>query len=105
MLDSPEGRMVGSKSLKTIAGNAGVDEVGYVAVRTRLLSDLPGQRQVQSWDIYACVRQVLDVLDRYRIRCRTALCPTEPGQRGHRAAGHPPLPRTGRTGVRARLTF
>ncbi len=63
VLDSPEGRMVGSKSLKTIAGSAGVDESDMSAFERDFFPIYPASAKVQSWDIYACVRQVLDVLD------------------------------------------
>lgn len=63
VLDSPEGRMVGSKSLKTIAGSAGVDESDMSPFERDFFPIYPASAKVQSWDIYACVRQVLNVLD------------------------------------------
>lgn len=63
VLDSPTGRMVGSKSLKTIAGGAGVDESDMSAFERDFFPIYPASAKLQSWDIYACVRQVLAVLD------------------------------------------
>ena len=63
VLDSPKGRMVGSKSLKTIAGTAGVDELDMSAFERDFFPIYPASAKLQSWDIYACVRQVLAVLD------------------------------------------
>ena len=63
VLDSPKGRMVGSKSLKTIAGTAGVGELDMSAFERDFFPIYPASAKLQSWDIYACVRQVLAVLD------------------------------------------
>ncbi len=63
VLDSPKGRMVGSKSLKTIAGTAGAGELDMSAFERDFFPIYPASAKLQSWDIYACVRQVLAVLD------------------------------------------
>ncbi len=55
-------RNVGSKSMKSIA--AGADDDDLLAAFARDFFPIyPACAKVQSWDIYACVRQVLDVLD------------------------------------------
>jgi len=63
VLDSPKGRMIGSKSLKTIAGTAGDGELDMSAFERDFFPIYPASAKLQSWDIYACVRQVLAVLD------------------------------------------
>lgn len=64
ILDSADGKVVGSKALKTIATSAGSGEDGVLAAFARDFFPIyPACAKVQSWDIYACVRQVLDVLD------------------------------------------
>ncbi len=65
MLESPSGKKFGTKSLKAIAGAAG-DQAGEfdISVFERDFFPIyPASAKLQSWDIYACVRQVLDVLD------------------------------------------
>jgi ATP-dependent DNA helicase RecG len=65
VLESPSGKRPGTKSLKTIAtasGASGEDELLAVFER-EFFPIYPASAKVQSWDIYACVRQVLDVLD------------------------------------------
>jgi len=65
VLESPSGKTPGTKSLKTIAtasGAAGEDEL-LVAFEREFFPIYPASAKVQSWDIYACVRQVLAVLD------------------------------------------
>ena len=65
VLKSPSGKTPGTKSLKTIAessGAAGEDELLAVFER-EFFPIYPASSKVQSWDIYACVRQVLAVLD------------------------------------------
>ena len=65
VLDSPKGRTFGTKSLKAIADTAG-DEAGGLsmsAFERDFFPIYPASAKLQSWDIYACVRQVLDVLD------------------------------------------
>ena len=65
ILNSPSGRIGGTKSLKTIAASA-KDPAGDFDMspfeRDYFPVD-PASAKLQSWDIYACVRQVLDVLD------------------------------------------
>jgi ATP-dependent DNA helicase RecG len=65
ILDSPVGRNRGSKSLKTIAdaSQAVSGEVLMSAFERRFFPIYPASTKLQSWDIYACVRQVLEVLD------------------------------------------
>jgi ATP-dependent DNA helicase RecG len=65
ILDSPGGRNRGSKSLKTIAdaSQAVSGEVLMSAFERRFFPIYPASTKLQSWDIFACVRQVLDVLD------------------------------------------
>jgi ATP-dependent DNA helicase RecG len=55
--------MVGSKSLKTIAGTADTGELDMSAFERDFFPIYPASAKLQSWDIYACVRQVLAVLD------------------------------------------
>lgn len=65
VLDSPRGRVFGSKSLKTIADTS-TDESGELSMSAFERDFFPiydGSAKLQSWDIYACVRQVLNVLD------------------------------------------
>jgi ATP-dependent DNA helicase RecG len=62
VLNSPRGRIVGSKSLKTIAETAG-DELDMSVFERDFFPIYPASAKLQSWDIYACVRQVLAVLD------------------------------------------
>ena len=63
ILDSPGGRNRGSKSLKTIAdaSQAVSGEVLMSAFERRFFPIYPASTKLQSWDIFACVRQVLDV--------------------------------------------
>jgi ATP-dependent DNA helicase RecG len=65
VLKSPSGKEIGTKSLKTIATASGATgEQELLAVFEREFFPIyPATAKVQSWDIYACVRQVLDVLD------------------------------------------
>ena len=65
VLKSPSGKTPGTRSLKTIAttsGATGEDELLAVFER-EFFPIYPASAKVQSWDIYACVRQVLAVLD------------------------------------------
>jgi ATP-dependent DNA helicase RecG len=64
VLESPVGKAIGTKSLKTIAASSGATGDDLLAVFEREFFPIyPASAKVQSWDIYACVRQVLDVLD------------------------------------------
>ncbi|MFZ0832503.1 MAG: ATP-dependent DNA helicase RecG [Mycobacterium sp.] len=65
VLKSPSGKTPGTKSLKAIAtasGAAGEDDL-LAAFEREFFPIYPASAKVQSWDIYACVRQVLAVLD------------------------------------------
>jgi ATP-dependent DNA helicase RecG len=65
ILNSPSGRIGGTKSLKTIAASA-KDPAGDFDMspfERDFFPIYPASAKLQSWDIYACVRQVLDVLD------------------------------------------
>ncbi|MGY4710070.1 ATP-dependent DNA helicase RecG [Mycolicibacterium sp. CBM1] len=65
VLDSPKGRVFGSKSLKTIADTATAPGGGLEmsAFERDFFPIYAASSKLQSWDIYACVRQVLAVLD------------------------------------------
>ncbi|BBY90926.1 ATP-dependent DNA helicase RecG [Mycobacterium gallinarum] len=60
-----DGRVAGTRSLTAIARAEGTsDENKLLSVFDRDFFPIyPASSKVQSWDIYACVRQVLDVLD------------------------------------------
>ena len=60
-----DGRVAGTRSLSAIARAEGTsDENRLLSVFARdFLPIYAANSKVQSWDIYACVRQVLDVLD------------------------------------------
>jgi ATP-dependent DNA helicase RecG len=62
VLESPSGRTIGTKSLKTIAEASGADDP-LAAFDREFFPIYPATAKVQSWDVYGCVRQVLDVLD------------------------------------------
>lgn len=68
VLDSPSGRTIGTKSLKTIAESSGLPDGSagddlLAAFEREFFPIYPATAKVQSWDIYGCVRQVLAVLD------------------------------------------
>lgn len=65
ILDSSDGRNHGSSSLRSIAdaSQAVSGEVLLSAFERRFFPIYPASTKLQSWDIYACVRQVLEVLD------------------------------------------
>jgi ATP-dependent DNA helicase RecG len=64
VLESPIGRQIGTKSLKTIASTSGASGDELLSVFEREFFPIyPASAKVQTWEIYACVRQVLDVLD------------------------------------------
>ncbi len=65
ILDSPDGKNRGTRSLKSIAdaSQAVSGEVLMSAFERRFFPIYPASTKLQSWDIYACVRQVLEVLD------------------------------------------
>ena len=60
-----DGRNRGTKSLQTIANasHAVSSEEVTSAYEGRFFAIYPASAKLQSWDIFACVRQVLDVLD------------------------------------------
>lgn len=62
ILDSDKN--VGTKSMKSIADASGASGAELLSAFARDFFPIyPACAKVQSWDIYACVRQVLDVLD------------------------------------------
>lgn len=64
VLNPPPGKQIGTKSLKAIASASGATGEDMLAEFERDFFPIyPASAKVQSWDIYACVRQVLDVLD------------------------------------------
>jgi ATP-dependent DNA helicase RecG len=64
VLQSPAGKEIGTKSLKTIAATSGASGDDLLSVFEREFFPIyAANSKVQSWDLYACVRQVLDVLD------------------------------------------
>jgi ATP-dependent DNA helicase RecG len=65
ILDSPDGKHHGTKSLKNIAAasEATRGEFGVEDFERRFFPIYPASTKVQSWDIFSCVRQVLEVLD------------------------------------------
>jgi ATP-dependent DNA helicase RecG len=65
LLDPPDGKNRGTASLKSIADASHAisgEELADVYER-HFFPIYPASAKVQSWDIFACVRQVLDVLD------------------------------------------
>lgn len=65
VLRSPTGARGGTKSLRAIA-DANRDDAGGIdlsAFERDFFPIYPASAKLQSWDIYACIRQVLDVLD------------------------------------------
>ena len=65
ILDPTRSRTVGTKSLAKIAeaSQAASGEILLSAFERDFFPIYPASAKVQSWDIYACVRQVLDMLD------------------------------------------
>jgi ATP-dependent DNA helicase RecG len=65
ILDSPDGRNRGTRSLKSIAdaSQAVSGELAMSEFERRFFPIYPASTKLQSWDIFRCVRQVLDVLD------------------------------------------
>jgi len=58
------GEVKGTKSLRTIAEASGASGDDLLAVFDRDFFPIyPANTKIQTWDIFACVRQVLDVLD------------------------------------------
>lgn len=65
ILDSPDGKHHGTKSMKVIAdaSRASSNEELMSAFERRFFPIYPASTKMQSWDIFNCVRQVLEVLD------------------------------------------
>ncbi|CAM4444399.1 ATP-dependent DNA helicase RecG [Mycobacterium basiliense] len=65
ILDSPDGKNHGTRSLKSIAdaSQAISGELAMEEFERRFFPIYPASTKVQSWDIFKCVRQVLEVLD------------------------------------------
>lgn len=65
ILDSPDGKHRGSRSLKNIAiaSEYSRGEVAIEDFESHFFPIYPASSKLQSWDIFACVRQVLDLLD------------------------------------------
>lgn len=65
VLNAPSGKQIGTKSLKTIASASGAtgEEDMLAEFERDFFPIYPASAKVQSWDIYRCVRQALDVLD------------------------------------------
>ncbi len=64
VLDSARGKNVGTKSLTSVASASGASGDDLLAEFEKDFFPIyPANSKVQTWDIYACVRQVLAVLD------------------------------------------
>ncbi|RUP03422.1 MAG: ATP-dependent DNA helicase RecG [Mycobacterium sp.] len=66
ILDSADGKNTGSKSLRSIADASAKSRGGEVAIEEferPFYPIYPASAKLQTWDIYSCVRQVLEVLD------------------------------------------
>jgi ATP-dependent DNA helicase RecG len=65
ILDSPDGRNRGTRSLKSIAdaSQAVSGELAMSEFERHFFPIYPASTKLQSWDIFGCVRQVLEVLD------------------------------------------
>ncbi len=65
VLNSPKGRVFGSRSLKAIADSSksATGELAMEAFERDFFPIYAASSKLQSWDIYACVSQVLAVLD------------------------------------------
>ncbi|MGE2733882.1 ATP-dependent DNA helicase RecG [Mycolicibacterium vaccae] len=64
VLESPKGKTGGTKSLAAIASAADATGDNLLAAFEREFFPIyPASAKVQTWDIYACVRQLLAVLD------------------------------------------
>ena len=69
ILDSPDGKHRGTRSLKKHRRRlAGHQRRGsrWTTFERHFFPIYPASTKLQSWDIFACVRQVLDVLDPVR---------------------------------------
>lgn len=109
ILDSPDGKNRGSTSLRNIAdaSQAVSGELSMSEFERRFFPIYPASAKLQSWDIYACVRQVLDVLDPVadplpaELRARFGLIPEDEALR----AIHLAEDEHERRRARERLTF
>jgi ATP-dependent DNA helicase RecG len=65
ILDSPDGKNHGTVSLRSIANasQAASGELSMSDFERSFFPIYPASAKLQSWDIFGCVRQVLDVLD------------------------------------------
>lgn len=63
VLDAPTGRLRGSANLKALAVKGEDGELDMSVFEREFFPIYPASAKLQSWDIYACVRQVLEVLD------------------------------------------
>ncbi|MDF2825625.1 MAG: ATP-dependent helicase RecG, partial [Mycobacterium sp.] len=63
VLNAASGRLSGSKNLKALAAKSDDGELDLSVFERDFFPIYPASAKMQSWDIYACVRQVLDVLD------------------------------------------
>jgi ATP-dependent DNA helicase RecG len=78
VLDSADGKNTGSKSLRSIA-DASAKSRGEVAIEEferPFYPIYPASAKLQTWDIYSCVRQVLEVLDPVPDPLPAGLCAT-----------------------------
>ncbi|CAN5467492.1 ATP-dependent DNA helicase RecG [soil metagenome] len=63
ILDAPSGKFTGAKSLKALASTGEDGELDMSVFERDFFPIYAASAKIQSWDIYACVRQVLDVLE------------------------------------------
>ena len=101
VLDAADGRNRGSRSLKMIAdaSQAVSGEVLQEAFERTFYPIYPASAKLQSWDIFNCVRQVLEVLDPVAgPAARNTLRRAQSGLRGRGTARHPPGRETTPTG-------
>jgi ATP-dependent DNA helicase RecG len=109
ILDSPNGKNIGTRSLKSIAdaSRAVSGELAMSEFERRFFPIYPASAKLQSWDIFACVRQVLAVLDPVddplppELRAKLGLIPEDQALR----AIHLAESEADRRRARDRLTF
>lgn len=105
VLESARGKQIGTKSMKAIADGADADDI-LAAFERDFFPIYGANAKVQSWDLYACIRQVLEVLDPVpeplpdAFRRRWDLCTEDEALRGIHLAEKV----EGRERARARLT-
>ncbi|WP_197380875.1 ATP-dependent DNA helicase RecG [Mycolicibacterium mengxianglii] len=63
VLNAPTGRLRGSANLKALASKDDDGEVDLSVFERDFFPIYPASAKMQSWDIYACIRQVFGVLD------------------------------------------